>query len=655
MKKFLLFGVAALMVLSAGAQMKRVSSLDAPKAPQIQRAPISYVKKEAKAAPASTVFRAPKKADFIEPFYKRPAGAYYSQMIAVDGAGGYTYGNDFLLFKPYSVYAFETDVYGADENTLYTWDVFFGTDASGVEYFDGRDLAVQYSIFDPTQNMPVFYAVDGESLEDPNANWYQYQMVDHEMEGDADNPTLKSQSAVQAWSVPAPSAITEEEGIDFLLSSKTLVGGGRNADQRYVYTAYYGADPYGDNERGWWFGKNGEHIDGMAQIFEKPQHPYQLTKVYLMMDDGTICNDNVTLTCKVYKLDEIPEYNDSLNVRMGMDPGQLIVTGEGVVTPSTATDKNGFVEFTLYGFDEDDPELTYEYSPTIDYPIMVCIEGYNDPEAEDLVEFTSYIAADYDVDEGYGEMAYLKYPVNIVSLDENGDTIFNEETNEPEYTWTGEYMWRGLNNFFRSGRMKTALGIFIVAEQPYMTFALIDGDYIIFPPEDCEYHFGDEGGTMIKTFEYADGSSIATESIEFASWIPSEDGDWEVTYKGSDELPEWLNIELNDHEDGTYWFGTMVNATVTAEPLPENVPYREALIRFAIPGDYIEYLFTQGVKVEPEIPEDVNGDGEVTVADINVVIDTILLGQFKENCDVNGDGEITVADINRIIDYILSH
>lgn len=652
MKKFLLLGAAALMVLSAGAQMKR-SSMNAPKAPQIQRAPISYVKQEAKVAPANYVFKAPKKADFIEPFYYRPAGAFYSPMIAVDGAGGYSYGQDFLQVKPYGIYQFQTDVYGADENTSYTWDVFFGQGAdTQTDYVDGRELAVEYSLFTPFQNLPIFYAVDGP-LDDTNAEWYKYQMTDYTMEGDADNPQVKSEAAVQAWACPNSTTITEEEGVDLLLSSKTLVGGGRDHDQRYTFTAYYGAEPYGNNEKGWWFGKNGEHIDGMAQIFEKPQNPYQLTKIYWMLDDGTICNGNVKLTCKVYKLDEIPAYNDTVGVRMGMEPGELIVTGEGYVTETTATDKNGFVEFTLYGFDPEDPELTYEYSPTIDYPIMVTIEGYNDPEAEDLVEFTSYIAADYANDEGYGEMAYLKSPINVVNLDENGDTIYEEDGVTPQVTFTGEYVWRGLNNFFRSGTMKTALGIFIVADQPFMTPAVTEGDYIYFPPEDYEYKFPDEGGRMVKTFNYSDGSSLVTESISLLSWFPSADGDWTLTCNGSDDLPEWLNIELEDRDEG--WFGAIVNVTVDAEPLPEDVPYREAIIRFEIPGDYIDYLFYQGEYVEPVIPEDVNGDGEVTVADINVVIDAILKDEFKANCDVNGDGEITIADINRIINYILSH
>lgn len=51
---------------------------------------------------------------------------------------------------------------------------------------------------------------------------------------------------------------------------------------------------------------------------------------------------------------------------------------------------------------------------------------------------------------------------------------------------------------------------------------------------------------------------------------------------------------------------------------------------------------------------DVNGDGEVTVADINIIIDQILKGGYTTASDVNQDGEVTVADINKVIDYILT-
>ena len=54
------------------------------------------------------------------------------------------------------------------------------------------------------------------------------------------------------------------------------------------------------------------------------------------------------------------------------------------------------------------------------------------------------------------------------------------------------------------------------------------------------------------------------------------------------------------------------------------------------------------------VPGDVNGDGEVNIADINAVIDLILKGTTDTHADVNGDGEVNIADINAIIDIILN-
>ena len=52
---------------------------------------------------------------------------------------------------------------------------------------------------------------------------------------------------------------------------------------------------------------------------------------------------------------------------------------------------------------------------------------------------------------------------------------------------------------------------------------------------------------------------------------------------------------------------------------------------------------------------DVNGDGEVNIADVNAVINIILSG-VNDNplADVNGDGEVNIADVNAIITIILN-
>lgn len=52
---------------------------------------------------------------------------------------------------------------------------------------------------------------------------------------------------------------------------------------------------------------------------------------------------------------------------------------------------------------------------------------------------------------------------------------------------------------------------------------------------------------------------------------------------------------------------------------------------------------------------DINGDGEVNIADINAVINQILTANYTDDGDVNGDGEVNIADINAIIDKILGN
>ena len=56
------------------------------------------------------------------------------------------------------------------------------------------------------------------------------------------------------------------------------------------------------------------------------------------------------------------------------------------------------------------------------------------------------------------------------------------------------------------------------------------------------------------------------------------------------------------------------------------------------------------------VPGDVNGDGEVNIADVNAIIGYILGANvpFHPRLDVNSDGEVNIADINAVITLILS-
>lgn len=82
------------------------------------------------------------------------------------------------------------------------------------------------------------------------------------------------------------------------------------------------------------------------------------------------------------------------------------------------------------------------------------------------------------------------------------------------------------------------------------------------------------------------------------------------------------------------------------------------IIVTTVDGNYMATC-TVTVVEKADLPGDVNHDGEVNIADINVIIDIILGSdvddQTRERADVNGDGEVNIADINAIIDIIHSH
>ena len=57
----------------------------------------------------------------------------------------------------------------------------------------------------------------------------------------------------------------------------------------------------------------------------------------------------------------------------------------------------------------------------------------------------------------------------------------------------------------------------------------------------------------------------------------------------------------------------------------------------------------------PALPGDVDGDGEVSIADVTVLVDLLLAGATDPNgADVDGDGEVSISDVSALIDYLLT-
>ena len=103
------------------------------------------------------------------------------------------------------------------------------------------------------------------------------------------------------------------------------------------------------------------------------------------------------------------------------------------------------------------------------------------------------------------------------------------------------------------------------------------------------------------------------------------------------------------------WSGDTDLAKKTLD-LSAEMDYVENWIRQRM--EYLDtYVFTDNPPVDPitYLKGDVNGDGEVNIADVNMLNNIILGGDDSSEgrSDVNADGEVNIADVNEVINIIL--
>lgn len=86
------------------------------------------------------------------------------------------------------------------------------------------------------------------------------------------------------------------------------------------------------------------------------------------------------------------------------------------------------------------------------------------------------------------------------------------------------------------------------------------------------------------------------------------------------------------------------------------------LMDLLLTGEWYDgYVLTQAEKVinlpEPILYGDVNGDGDVNIADVTSLVDILLsqYGYYDVHVDMNGDGIVTVSDLTIIIDILLGN
>lgn len=640
MKKSLLFAAVALLAVTAGnAQMKRsdmrTKKFDAnvervkemPKTKLVE----AKINEGVKKVYASQL--TPKEG--VKSWYNRPAGAFYINSFVDENnenLGGYYF--PIVVMKPWEEYTWKNASEGAES---YQWlvQMYVYNNGWAQQWLDTdeTDLVSYYSW--EYDSVPVLTAYAAGSSD-------TYQLFHN----DVKKSLLGTKVTTYTGLVTSTPTVAEMFGDRGLVSSHFV--GVRNRDDQYAYISYYGEQlhPHGNLEYGLWFGKNDDGLDGLCQIFEKPEHPYALLSVAIPTLGGYEVDPETggQLTANVYKLKiDQPQYQADDNVVITQDDLELLSTS--TIDIDTAAASKSMLVFPIMGYDEG---LPFETSLHIDFPILVEITGYNGEitvNAEEgklevadngIIDFTGAITTDEN-DEGFGEQAFIK---RLHWYDAEGNIL------EEPY-----YQYEGMCNFFQnSADMKVGFNIYIEVEYPFMTFN--------YTAEDGEYEFPAEGGSYHKTFQGEEGP-IELDAIQIFSWYASEDG-WDISTVDGEEIPDWLTIEPEDiyemDESGEEEFTNMVYVSAEAAPLPEGVKGRECTVRFSVVGAELLYHFKQGDTSQPTLlTGDVNRDGRVNVSDVSTLINMILgiEPMDQEAADVNGDGRVNVSDVTALINIIL--
>ena len=212
-----------------------------------------------------------------------------------------------------------------------------------------------------------------------------------------------------------------------------------------------------------------------------------------------------------------------------------------------------------------------------------------------------------------GSLQAQEIDESFVFMDEEGEIIPNGATvvrNVVEsYDEVSEVIYSGISVLNVGGSTD-------YIKMTYVIERIDNGTYQICFPSTCNMQ------TVTGTYQTGTGQLMADLQDIQSEWFPVADGECIVT----------LTIEL-----------------FTKQGL-----FPPSYVHKAF-GPTITLHFIKGEIPNPGKPGDVNGDGEVNIADVNAVIDMILTQAIDKAGDVNEDGEVNIADVNSLIDMILNN
>ena len=130
----------------------------------------------------------------------------------------------------------------------------------------------------------------------------------------------------------------------------------------------------------------------------------------------------------------------------------------------------------------------------------------------------------------------------------------------------------------------------------------------------------------------------------------SSESKYRLTYS-LDDGETWETANAFDGEDAVSVPGKSQTLATWLLNLTSDQP---AIFRITMFGGGSSATYVDDISLYYiDLTGDVNGDGEVNIADINAIINIIITGIANASGDVNGDGEINIADVNDIISIIM--
>lgn len=338
-------------------------------------------------------------------------------------------------------------------------------------------------------------------------------------------------------------------------------------------------------------GSTSGKIVNFIQIFNYPGRPYTFSRIQFYANCSV--DAGKTLTAKVCKI------NDGI-----IDLDNPIATAS-YEFPAQVMDETTAIDFY---FEKEDPELglTEEDWLLIDTPIAVVIEGVNDVEnikpLMQAITKVADLAHDEFYDNGQGGYGMWEF------YDASGNIVDSKI-----YPCHLGYYWGSDDD----SSLPNNLLLSINAQMAFI-------------------------------------ETVADNATEYT--IPATGGEYTLELKASEpydawnveEVPEWMTVEATDSldtQDNSYAGYTTLAITVQ--------PNNNGEVVYTLPGT--SFTIKVGEGGSTVVPGDVNGDGEVTAADITMLYNVLLNDDYTGvvNGDQNGDGSITAGDVTAVYNILL--